>query len=1794
MKIKYFKKFKTLYNRLCLERLLDCVEHRSTDYDCPIYFVRDDYLARKCAGFPIPDELDNLFPEMHKLGSQELLHEFLGKPNDWKKNVHIVLNDLFELILNNMINYQKLPQFHLYACHDSSIMLLLYGLNAFDGCWPPFSADIIFELYTTSATATATTTATTTSSSSELSIIKKSADLHTNNISSNHFEHIDDLWFRLIYLGKPLPLRTLWNFSYPNGHQIISTDHSFVPLKIFCEYLDKAKKEILSANILLNLAGIDFTNGTCNRGSNCKYRHVTTSQETLNPGFFSQPNLQENGFINTNVSTKHFDPSLINISNPTNNISPFGQSSIINRAVIVSPNDPILNPVSNAYIPVASSHSIVGLIGNTSTGQPTLYTHSSLVSITSAPHITPCSSVITVSPDPNQHPNMLHPQTALSAPHATYHIVPHDASQHHHHHLLATSSSHSHAPTLLTIPLSQFACNVSNNSLIQSQAAIACSTQHRAVVTGVLPANSTISTAPATYFPSYGVLHINQPSIETHDQQQHQQITTEMHKEACKTKISTTTTTPVTAITTATTSVASSTTAVLAAAAAAGYIAQHLPVIGSTNISESGTIPQDINNNLLLNQSKGVSVHESALAAAASLPTVSAAAAAAVAAAAAFARSTSITQNSKCCPVILPNVQMKSNELDTESNCFNPSNSNNNNTINNVTLNNNESCSCQDSSSYLSNMKYVNHTNATTSSINTVTTTCTQSSYSIRESSHTSDNHNNNNYNNINSNSNNNSIKPISSSDSSSMPYSSQSSDYLNPTDEEQAKTAAAVAAAACIGAIFSQPMAAAAAAAGGGGGCGVGGGNSASSSMAAMLGNLMSRNPQDIIQAVQSSSSSSLSSSSSSACGSSLQSNSSRHICSVNSKYTSACDVDNSVSRSSQQQQQQHQQQQYVSIDERNINDGQNDQGNCVNNVNNNSTDQYNIQLNSVNNSSFISTLDRCKCTNSSLDSSYSFQDVITSDANSWSSVTTTMASAAKAAAAAAVAATAAVTGSANFFRLAQFKNKVDPQLYDVRMEKVTSSSMSLSNESSSSSIYSPLRCIDQSRSLRLTSDHMSSSGVVKKDTELSGLSTKEAVTMTSAAAAAAMVAAAATVAAEQRQLIGNNFLSEVNHSNKLEKQNAHRTLTGNSCLSKNSECDYHRTCSSLSSHNDFASPSSSYETDSQVYSLSHNASNRYPKKHHKTKRLTTVDCRYPSYSSLHHHHTTGLSRSVDDNEDDDPDVYEDDDIESTALMSPSPEVTPPYNLPTKLSKREGLLGLSYSHQVDDSSRPPSCETSPDPWRSTIRKVVLSRTTGKTDCLDDHSSQSLSTLQYLDNQSSEHGMASCYLTNNNTHSESMKTNSTGPCFYPIRRSVSTGALPFKTSCKTVLKVRSKSFPGLCSSHSYSKDEQRTVFASSIVNLRYNPAENSVCPTMNVTSTSLCFPKGDSRINKFHSSRYRSREFVKRKFRRTIHRYSTQHPNNRRFILRSTRPLPNVSPTSVLSEEYGGRDEGDDAEYVDPDYDDEDLYELSVPRPSIKRSPHGISKYSTKRKRSLYSSSSNSLLAPPSIRQQYALKVENARLRRKLHDLMRQRGDLRAANEMLLEQNARLRQSSKRVSAVARMAESATKIIEAHNKSQLAQSSSFPSSSGACQSTVPFSIAQAAAAVVAAAAQNQTNAPNLSGLYVSSPTASINQQHSPTISVLGSSSNLHSLFPQIPSANTTGIAISSNQALNAVQIQAPSGASATPPQATGLIHHPQTLDPQQTPISNYYQHQTSDLRPQDRLLELLTEYLSTT
>ena len=36
---------------------------------------------------------------------------------------------------------------YLYSCHDSTLMSLLLVLGCFDDKWPPYAADLAFELY---------------------------------------------------------------------------------------------------------------------------------------------------------------------------------------------------------------------------------------------------------------------------------------------------------------------------------------------------------------------------------------------------------------------------------------------------------------------------------------------------------------------------------------------------------------------------------------------------------------------------------------------------------------------------------------------------------------------------------------------------------------------------------------------------------------------------------------------------------------------------------------------------------------------------------------------------------------------------------------------------------------------------------------------------------------------------------------------------------------------------------------------------------------------------------------------------------------------------------------------------------------------------------------------------------------------------------------------------------------------------------------------------------------------------------------------------------------------------------------------------------------------------------------------------------------------------------------------------------------------------------------------------------------------------------------------------------------
>ena len=39
------------------------------------------------------------------------------------------------------------PRFYIYSCHDSTLVALVASLGFYDNRWPPFGADVRFELY---------------------------------------------------------------------------------------------------------------------------------------------------------------------------------------------------------------------------------------------------------------------------------------------------------------------------------------------------------------------------------------------------------------------------------------------------------------------------------------------------------------------------------------------------------------------------------------------------------------------------------------------------------------------------------------------------------------------------------------------------------------------------------------------------------------------------------------------------------------------------------------------------------------------------------------------------------------------------------------------------------------------------------------------------------------------------------------------------------------------------------------------------------------------------------------------------------------------------------------------------------------------------------------------------------------------------------------------------------------------------------------------------------------------------------------------------------------------------------------------------------------------------------------------------------------------------------------------------------------------------------------------------------------------------------------------------------------
>ncbi|BHF57322.1 Lysophosphatidic acid phosphatase type 6 [Sparganum proliferum] len=202
---------------LKLDRLMDELEKtkdRQTD-DCQIYYVRDDYIARKHNKFTYPESLKPLEEEIDILSATELLCELLGKQRDWLSNLDITIGPVLHLILTKIRDHSELPPLQLFAGHDSTILPLLLAFNFFDGKWPPFGADVIIELYSQTDGHNAATIMSGAGEEGGPSPPAYKAPVSKLPHSSIDWPDslLDNFWVRMKYLNKPAPLVSLWNME---------------------------------------------------------------------------------------------------------------------------------------------------------------------------------------------------------------------------------------------------------------------------------------------------------------------------------------------------------------------------------------------------------------------------------------------------------------------------------------------------------------------------------------------------------------------------------------------------------------------------------------------------------------------------------------------------------------------------------------------------------------------------------------------------------------------------------------------------------------------------------------------------------------------------------------------------------------------------------------------------------------------------------------------------------------------------------------------------------------------------------------------------------------------------------------------------------------------------------------------------------------------------------------------------------------------------------------------------------------------------------------------------------------------------------------------------------------------------------------------------------------------------------------------------------------------------------------------------------------------------------------------
>ncbi|CAD5115995.1 DgyrCDS4931 [Dimorphilus gyrociliatus] len=112
--------------------------------DMPIFACFDNIQCKKGNDIPIFDWLEDIKDEMDEAVVKTMNKIRVPSPEYKTQSIKLGIGRVFDTILNNFEKLDK--KLFLYSAHDSTLSTMLSGLDSLSTKWPPFAADISFDL----------------------------------------------------------------------------------------------------------------------------------------------------------------------------------------------------------------------------------------------------------------------------------------------------------------------------------------------------------------------------------------------------------------------------------------------------------------------------------------------------------------------------------------------------------------------------------------------------------------------------------------------------------------------------------------------------------------------------------------------------------------------------------------------------------------------------------------------------------------------------------------------------------------------------------------------------------------------------------------------------------------------------------------------------------------------------------------------------------------------------------------------------------------------------------------------------------------------------------------------------------------------------------------------------------------------------------------------------------------------------------------------------------------------------------------------------------------------------------------------------------------------------------------------------------------------------------------------------------------------------------------------------------------------------------------------------------------